>query len=82
MDEKESYELSQATKAKLKIYGFSTGLLALLLVGSVIANIMVYNYIYQQVDQVSCQILLLFLLYFVLNVNLLKLNCDFLVVNC
>ena len=53
MDGKDALEMSQTTKAKLKIYGFGTGLLSVLLVGSIIANIMVYNYIYQQVDNVS-----------------------------
>jgi len=51
--ESSDHNLGAANKAKLKIYGYTTGLLAILLVGSIIANVAVYSYIYQRVDQVS-----------------------------
>ena len=53
------YTLAAANKAKLKIYGYSTGILAVLLVGSIVANVMVYNYLYQRVDQVQENIVII-----------------------
>jgi len=53
MEEKYSLVDAETTKAKLKAYGYTTGFLTILLVGSFITNAIVCFHMYQRLTQVS-----------------------------
>ena len=55
--EKGDYSVSQANKAKLKAFGYGTALIALFMLGLVISNILMFNYMYNRFDQVGSLLL-------------------------
>ena len=55
--EKGDYSVSQANKAKLKVFGYGTALIALFMLGLVISNILMFNYMYNRFDQVGSLLL-------------------------
>ena len=49
----DSHVMSSTNKAKIKLHSYAHIITSILVVGVVIANVMMFQYIYKQIDQVG-----------------------------